>query len=158
MAEIVPFASDVDFEALEYKLSRALVARYGLDEGSESAAEAMAWGWANRDLLETAANPLGLLYRVGQSKSRRLFRWRKERVRYPREQSSAAQPWVEPGLDSALAALEIEQRTALILVHCFQWSYAEVAEVVGVPLHTVRNRVHRGLGVLRAELGVDDEA
>lgn len=158
MAEIIPIAPEVDFPELENKLTRALVARYGLDHGTEAAAEAIAWGWANRHELEAASNPLGLMYRVGQSKSRRFLRWRREHTRFPKEQRADNQPWIEPGLDAALVGLEIEQRTALVLIHCFQWTYPEVAELLDVPLHTVRNRAHRGLQALRRELGVDDDA
>ena len=33
----------------------------------------------------------------------------------------------------------------------------KISEVVDVPLHTVRNRVHRGMAALRVALGVKDE-
>jgi len=49
---------------------------------------------------------------------------------------------------------KLEQRTAIVLVHSFQWTYAEVAELLGLPVHTIRNRIHRGLAQLRTDLGV----
>lgn len=160
MTEILPVADGLDFTELETRLKRAFVARFGIDVGIEITAEAMAWAWANRSELASADNPAGLLYRVGQSRSRRYLRWRRREAgtaRFPAEFADRAPGWVEPGLDTALAELEIEQRTAIILVHCFEWTYPEVAELLEVPLHTVRNRVHRGLQNLRTSLGVDNE-
>lgn len=160
MAEILQEADSLDLTELESTLRRAFIARFGFDLGIDVTAEAMAWAWANRGQVAEADNPAGLLYRVGQSRSRRYLRWRKLEIgqaKYPAEFAQHSPGWVEPGLEIALAELEIEQRTAVILVHCFEWTYPEVAELLEVPLHTVRNRVHRGLQKLRTKLGVDDE-
>ena len=97
-------------------------------------------------------------FRVGQSKSRKYLRWRRESVRFPREhvtQAVSQSTWSEPALPDALAALPEESRTAVVLVHCFQWTYAEVSELLELPLHTVRNRIHRGMAQLRTDLGVE---
>lgn len=145
----------VDVAAMEGRLAAAFLARYGTDVGREVTAETMAWAWENRDRLNGMDNPAGYLFRVGQSKSRRFLRWRKERLRFPEERgaTSGDVPWTEPGLPAALANLGHEERTAVVLVHCFQWSYAEVSELLDLPLHTVSNRIHRGLARLRTDLG-----
>lgn len=143
----------LDVHDLEKRLSTAFLARYGAEVGREVTSETLAWAWEHRDRLEGMENPAGYLFRVGQSKSRRLLRWSRESVRYPSENTDDQQPWVEPGLANALALLDEEQRTTVVLVHCFQWTYREVAELMDLELHGVRNRVHRGMARLRTELG-----
>jgi len=156
MAEIVYPSGVVDLVEVETRLKRAFVARYGLDPGLDVTADALAWAWANQERVAAADNPTGLLYRVGQSRARRYLRWKRQSIQpgFPLERDSNRPAWVEPGLEAALADLDIEHRTAVVLVHCFQWTYQEVADLLDVPLHTVRNRVHRGLDRLRAHLGV----
>jgi len=146
-------AMTLDLEELDRRMRVAFLARYGSDVGNEVASEVMAWAWEHRSRLEEMDNPAGYLFRVGQSKSRRYFRWKKERIKLPAEQGKEQSTWSEPGLPAALASLGTEQRTAVILVHCLQWTYAEVSELLDLPLHTVRNHIHRGLTTLRHELG-----
>jgi len=145
----------LDLAALEKRLNVAFLARYGPDLGAEITAEAMAWAWENRAKLEPMKNPGGYLFRVGQSKSRKFLRWRREQVRFPAEAATNPSNWTEPGLPDALTRLGEEQRTALVLVHSFQWTYAEVGELLDLPVHTIRNRIHRGLKQLRDDLGVE---
>lgn len=137
----------------EAKVRMALMAHYGPDLMDELTAECMAWAWENQERLASIENPIGYLIRVGQSRSRRLLRWRRERTRYPVVHATTEETWVEPALPKALSRLDDETRSAVILVHCFQWTYGEVAELLDLPLHTVRNRIHRGLHKLRDDLG-----
>lgn len=160
MAEILPLTGSIDLVVIESRLKRAFVARFGIDVGLDVTAEAMAWAWANRVELADADNPIGLLYRVGQSRARRYLRWRRREsagFRFPPERANDRPTLVEPGLEQALGDLDADHRTAVVLVHCFQWTYPEVAELLDVPLHTVRNRVHRGLAQLRRSLGIPDD-
>lgn len=145
----------LDLADIESRLAAAFIARFGVDLGKEITAEAMAWAWENQEKLQTLSNPAGYLYRVGQSKSRKFLRWKREQVRFPAERGTTETNWTEPALPDALARLSEQERTAVVLVHCFQWTYREVAELLDVPLHTVRNRIHRGLAQLRTDLGVD---
>ena len=95
--------------AAEPRLRRALIARYGGEIGRESAAEALAYGWENWKRIRTMKNPVGYLYRVGQSRSRRL--WPHRSVFEVR--AGADMPWVEPGLPPALNKLSARQRQVL---------------------------------------------
>jgi RNA polymerase sigma factor (sigma-70 family) len=160
MADIAPLTTalrSLDLARAGDRLRPAFVARYGLDVGLEVTSEVMAWAWANQDELAAATNPAGLLYRVGQSRSRQYLRWRRDQVRFPAEPAVERDGrWVEPGLARALATLAPDQRQAVVLVHCLQWTYPEVSELLDVPLHTVRNRVHRGMQRLRISLGVEE--
>ena len=48
-----------------------------------------------------------------------------------------------------LAGLKPDQRVCVLLVHAFGWTYAEVAELLGVTRSVVNHHVHRGLTHLR---------
>jgi RNA polymerase sigma-70 factor (ECF subfamily) len=54
----------------------------------------------------------------------------------------------------ALAELSDEFRTALVLKEMDGMSYEEIAEVVDVPLGTVRSRIHRARAELRSKLAL----
>ena len=150
-----------DFEAFdrfvrdsEPLLRRALVAAYGPDIGREAVAEALAWGWEHWERLREMENPVGYLYRVGQSR----------RPRAPRDTPAfppvpeADVPWVEPALPSALASLTEHQRVATVLVHGFGWSLQDTADLLEIKVTTVQNHVERGLKKLRAYLEVSTDA
>ena len=138
------------FERTEPKLRNALVASYGVEVGTEAASDALAYGWEHWDRVRGMENPIGYLFRVGRSKSRRFRR----RPQLPTVRRSNPTPWVEPGLPKALARLSDRQRVAVILVHSLGWTYAETAELLGVSIGTVEIHVQRGLGRLRQSLGV----
>lgn len=151
-----------DFEAFAARatvaLRRALVARYGVELGTEAAADAVAYAWEHRTAVSALANPLGYLFRVGQSSVRRNVRERR-RLDLPAEAIVDEYGHIdkpEPGLPNALALLSDDQRVAVVLVHAHAYSYAEVAAVLDVPVSTVRNHVHRGLVHLRRHLEHND--
>lgn len=60
-----------------------------------------------------------------------------------------------PALQAGLAALHRRDREPLLLHVWEDLSYAEVAEALGIPIGTVRSRVHRARTRLRASLGAD---
>jgi DNA-directed RNA polymerase specialized sigma24 family protein len=130
------------------RLQRALVARYGVDVGVEAAADALAYGWEHWVRVEAMANPVGYLYRVGQTAARR---HRRRPVRLPAEEPTRlGDP--EPGLRVALTKLTEDQRAAVLLVHAYGWSYAEAAQVLDIPVSSLRNHLHRGMARLRRHL------
>jgi RNA polymerase sigma factor (sigma-70 family) len=139
--------SEIEFERfvhdVEQRLRRALVARYGPDSGREATVDALAWAWEHRAQLEKVASPVPYLFRVGQSTRRR----RLSRVLIERPTSD--DPWVEPELASAIAALPDRQRVAVFLVHGAGWSQSEAAEVLGLRPATVQTHVNRALAKLR---------
>ncbi len=138
--------------AAEPKLRRALIARYGGEVGREATAEALSFGWEHWMRVSAMDNPLGYLYRVGQSRSRR--HWPRRAVfDLPGE---SALPWVEPGLPPALNKLSARQRQVVILVHGFEYTHQEVAGLLGISRSSVQNHAERGLSKLRTELEVSD--
>jgi RNA polymerase sigma-70 factor (ECF subfamily) len=139
------------FGEAEPRLRRALVAAYGVERGREAAAEALAYGWEHWSRVRRMANPVGYLYRVGQSRGRP----RKHRVLV--ERSHPDDVWVEPGLYKALMKLTERQRVATVLVHGFGWTLGEVAELTGLSVSTIQNHLERGLRTLRTTLEVCDD-
>lgn len=142
------------------RLRLALIARYGPDVGAEATAEALAYGWEHWDRLAPMSNPAGYLYRVGQTRSRGLFRSRQlwsRRTSFP-DRSESLEPVVEPALPAALTALSEPQRVAVFLVHGFGYSVREVAELLDVTPSTVQRNADRALAGLRDSLGVSHVA
>lgn len=144
--------TDHDLVEIERAVRRALVARNGVDLGCEAAAEAMAWAFEHRDRLATIDQPVGYLYRVGQSSLRRQRRWaRPAPIRFDVVGDDPL-PF-DRELFHALARLPHDQRVAVVMVHCYGYRYHDVAEVLGVSAAAVTNHVHRGLARLRTLLG-----
>jgi DNA-directed RNA polymerase specialized sigma24 family protein len=148
--DAIPLTDPVS--ALAPRVRRALVARYGVDDGADAAAEAMAWGVEHLDDLAAMANPAGYLYRVGQSAARRLHRANRGRVSFPREQAAADIPDLPGDVFAELARLRHEQRVAVLLVHGYRFTYREVADLLDTTEAAVTNHVHRGLAKLRRRL------
>jgi RNA polymerase sigma-70 factor (ECF subfamily) len=57
-------------------------------------------------------------------------------------------------LAAALAALRPPDRDALLLYAWEDLSYQDIAHALGVPLGTVRSRIHRARRITRAQLGL----
>jgi DNA-directed RNA polymerase specialized sigma24 family protein len=139
-----------------HDLRTALVACYGVEVGTEAWAEAMVVGWERRAELEHMDNPLGYLFRVGQSKARPHVRWASRRSNLPGGDHVRSAPdasMVE--LLDALADLRPMQRAAVLLVTAHGFSYRHAADVLGVTQAAVTNHVHRGLARLRRALDTD---
>lgn len=131
------------------KLRHAFAAKYGHADGAEATGEALLYAWEHWNRLREMDNPAGYLYRVGQSRTRRIRRTTPLLAPVP----DGALPHVEPGLPKALAALSENQRVAVTLVSAFGWKQGEVADLLGVSVSTVRNHLERGLTRLRREIG-----
>lgn len=138
----------------ETKLSFALAAAYGPDVGSEATAEALAYAWENWKKVGAMDNPLGYLFRVGQSKARRYWSRRPPIAPLPPESADHA---VEPGLLAGLEQLSRNQRICVVLIDGFGWTQQEVAELLGVTRSTVQKHHERGLNRLREILKVSSD-
>ncbi|HEY8470623.1 MAG TPA: sigma-70 family RNA polymerase sigma factor [Longimicrobiales bacterium] len=55
-------------------------------------------------------------------------------------------------IEAAIATLRAEYRTAILLWHVEGRPYEEIAEIMGVPLGTVKTYIHRGRNELRQRL------
>ena len=67
-------------------------------------------------------------------------------------EGQAFRPIVERELSDALARLPDEYRIAVILSDVEEFSYREIAEIMGCPVGTVMSRLHRGRHMLQVAL------
>ncbi|MEM9035759.1 MAG: sigma factor-like helix-turn-helix DNA-binding protein [Actinomycetota bacterium] len=135
---------------IEPRLRAGLVAAYGPDDGTEAAAEAMAWAWEHRDRIVELDNPAGYLFRVGQTavrRGRRTHRWLPPAP-------DVELPDVEPRLFDAIDELTEQQRVSVLLVHALGWRQVDVAELLAVSPSTIAAHLRAGMRRLRHALEV----
>lgn len=135
----------------EPRLRRAFIASFGTERAAEATAEALAWGWEHRDRMAAMSNPVGYLYRVGQSRSRS-----RRQALLPRPSRSAL-PDVEPTLIGALQDLPDRQRTVVWLVHACEWTQVEVAAALDISPSAVSTHLARAMSSLRRSLEVEQD-
>jgi DNA-directed RNA polymerase specialized sigma24 family protein len=136
------------FEDAEPRLRIALSAGLGQERGREAAAEALSYAWEHWERVSAMDNPIGYLFRVGQSKARPPKRRHLWAIPDP------GHPEFEPKLPHALSRLSKNQRLAVVLVHAFGWSHGEVADLLGCSTPTVATHVRRALEKLQRALEV----
>lgn len=137
-------------EEVEPRLRRALVAGFGSDRGREATADALVYAWRKWEKVSLLDNPAGYLYRVGQ----RFAKKRRPTAPLFTLPEPRSEPWIEPGLPVALAKLSPRQRTAVVLHHSYEWTYAEIGDLLGLSISTIRNHCERGMDKLKAALEV----
>ena len=152
MAASAAFAAFVD--RAEPALRRALVATYGPVVGREAAVDALSWAWEHWGRLEPMANPVGYLYRVGQTSARRQLGRRPLHLPSP---DAVTSPEVLPELAPALATLSEQQRAAVVLVHGYGVSQRESADLLDIGVSTLREHLSRGMARLRLALEDPDD-
>lgn len=142
-----------DFELFvrthERRLRVALVAAYGAADGRAAAVDALSWAWENWPRLKEMSNPVGYLYRVGQTAARR-SRSRPFQVNITA--GDAGDAGHEPELIAALSDLSEQQRVAVLLVHGFGWTVRETAAALEIAPSTVQTHAERGLARLRISM------
>jgi len=149
---------DVTFEefaeAHSARLRAGLVAAYGLEVGLEATADALAYGFEHWLRLSAMRNPIGYLYRVGQTAARR----HRRRSLFLPDRPAVDMPEFEPRLAPALCSLSDQQRAAVLLVHALGWSQTDAAELLEISVSTLRTHMARALAHLRSELEVPAHA
>jgi RNA polymerase sigma factor (sigma-70 family) len=106
-------------------------------------------------LLGIATNLLRHHWRAEQRVLATHARLSRERTQ---EDHNGAREDIDPELAAALAHLDVGQRDVLFLVAWLELSYEEAAGALGVPVGTVRSRLARARGRLRAELAAEQPA
>lgn len=149
-------AAAVDFEQFSRdtgeRVRRALVAYYGVEIGTEAAAEATVVAWQRWNEVAKMANPAGFLFRVGQSKARPHLRWSHRRTGFrATDFECLAEPVSSSSVDllQGLAKLRPSHRAAVLLVRGYGYSYRAAAAVLGETEVAVTNNVRRGMTRLR---------
>ena len=110
------------------------------------------------DCIRASTSPRGYLFGIARHVS--LDAWRRAKQLGPSDVSAEAlaAPEPDPRLAAAretIAALPALQREVLDLRFQHDLSYAEIAEALGVPVGTVRSRLHNALELLRERLEQD---
>ncbi|AUG77265.1 RNA polymerase sigma24 factor [Kitasatospora sp. MMS16-BH015] len=132
-----------------------------LGEAQDAAQEAFVRAWDHWDRLTKYENPVAWIRLTGQRIA--ISRWRRTRTALRSwVRHGAASPVPEPGPESvalveALRKLPEAQRSALVLHHMGGRSVAEIAAEEGVPVGTVKARLHRGRQALALLLGEEAE-
>jgi len=152
-------ADDVGFAdfvaAHEQRLRQAFTSLCGPELGREAALDALAFGWERWDRVRSMENPVGYLYVVGRN---RLNRQRSRRREFPVADLPLPPddrlPAYEPALAALVAGLSERERQVVMLLHCYDWSMSEVAELMDVSKSSIQTYAERALDKLRVGLGV----
>lgn len=139
------------------RLKHALISSMGGQEGQEATAEALAYAWEHWEQLQDVSNLAGYLYRVGRTRGLppgsptvRLFG--------EPQGGSGDPPWIEPRLEKAVADLSEMQRTVVMLIHGFSWTYRETATFLNVSPGSIQRHMDRAMRKLRRDLKVAQDA
>ena len=113
----------------------------------------------NLDSVESGAHLVWWLRRVTVNRCidrgrKRAFRTEValEKIAEPSSDDAEQDPLVRESLKKLVAALPERQRAIVILRYQEDLDPLEIAEVLDVPVNTVKSRLHRALGVLREKL------
>ncbi len=109
--------------------------------------------------LAQAVSPRAWLFAVARNVALTALRRRRTTARLPEEvvaPGSAEDPRLGP-MRAAIAELPDSPREALELRLRDELSYEEIAGVLGIPLGTVRSRLHHAVRRLKAALAESDE-
>jgi len=74
------------------------------------------------------------------------------------QDGSGDPPWVEPRLEKAVADLSEMQRTVVMLIHAFSWTYRETATFLNVSPGSIQRHMDRAMSKLRRDLKVAQDA
>lgn len=137
----------------EPRLRLALCSSFGRQVGLDATADALGYGWEHWARVRKMDNPQGYLWAVGRNRARRAssrpsFGFGSVEI--------DRMPWIEPGLPAALESLSEKQRVVVMLTDGYEWTHAEVAEMLGVSVGTVQRHKERALDRLRKALGVEE--
>ncbi len=133
------------------------------DSADDLAQEAFVTAWANlhklRDGVSFRTFVCGIAYRKALNDRRRFNRSGNRETQWfgLQEQLRASTVDVKLTVQAALAGLPIDQRAAVSLCVAADYSHAEAAEILGLPLGTIKSHILKGRAKLNALLGVPDE-
>jgi RNA polymerase sigma-70 factor (ECF subfamily) len=131
-------------------------------DAEEAVQEALVRAWTRRDACRTPEAPLPWILQITRNEARRLLERRAHRLTLARIEPASCEPQVEDHaltgattrvtVEQALARLRDADRRLLRLRYTDDLTQAEVARRLGIPEGTVKVRLHRARGRLRALL------
>jgi RNA polymerase sigma-70 factor (ECF subfamily) len=149
-------AEPIDFDEF-YRLHRDRLYRALVmttkepDIAVEAVDEAMTRASERWDVVGCYDNPAGWVYRVALNWARSFFRRRKRLG--PEAQDVVWDKLPDPDVNDAVAALPYKHRSVVVARFYLDWSTPQIAEGLGLPLGTVKSRLHRALSSLEQTLG-----
>jgi DNA-directed RNA polymerase specialized sigma24 family protein len=152
VSDIEPLDYESFYRDAEPRLRLALTVALGTNLGAEAASSAMAYAFENWARVGAMMNPIGYLYRVGRSSAR----WRRKQLP-PAVPMATESPQYEPELPKAINKLTSSQRSAVLLIDAWGFSYSEAAQVLEVSISTVRHHRDKGLDRLKQMMGVSHD-
>jgi RNA polymerase sigma-70 factor (ECF subfamily) len=150
------------FEQHFASVARALVLIVGNEtEAEELTEEAFVRAWDRWERVRTMASPVGYVYRTAVNLNRNRLRRLAGELRRHRPPEPVPDP-ADTAEDrdrirTALIALPLGQREALVLVGWFGLGSEEAAAALGIKPASLRARVHRARAELRKTLEAIDE-
>lgn len=147
-------AADLDRLVVELrpKLHRYCARMTGsVIDGEDAVQEAMAKALLAAPDLAAIDNPEGWLFRIAQNAAHDILRRRARRAEVALDEAGAVAPQVVAASTSlrAFMALPPAQRSAVILMDVLGYSLAEICEIEGATLASVKAALHRGRTRLR---------
>lgn len=149
---------DVFYRAHAATIGQALEITLGDRELAEDAlSEAMARALQRWTKVASYANPQGWVYRVALNWARS---WHRRRRREQDRPVDLASPSADPTagddeLRQAIRALPVDHRAVVVCRYLLDWSTSQTAAALDVPEGTVKSRLARALGSIRASLQQD---
>lgn len=137
--------------------ARSFAARVLAHDGDaeDIAQEAFVFAWEHLARLKTPERfktwLLGIVFRKAQTRTRSRLRAKARDGAWQSAYSDA----VDHGGEAAVTALQlfaqlsVDQRAALALCHGEGWSHAQAADILGVPVGTVKSHLTRGKARLK---------
>jgi len=147
------FAKFID--AHEQRLRQAFASLLGPTVGREATVEALSYGWEHWERVSAMDNPVGYLYVVGRERATRHARRRRDiPSECPFQASADPVMWYEPALPGLVEELSNRERQVVMLLHGFEWSMSEIAELLEMSKSSVQSYADRAMAKLRRGLGV----
>ena len=140
-------------------LFRALALTLGdADLAADAVDEAMARAYQRWGTVSGYDNAAGWVYRVALNWAVSSLRRRRRPVPSDPDAGVGEPQLPDPVLAEAVRSLPVAQRSVVVLRFHLDWSLEQIGGALGVPVGTVKSRLHRALGSLRETLGDDHDA
>ena len=133
------------------------------DDADDLAQEAFVTAWSHlhklRDGVSFRTFVCGIAYRKALNDRRRFNRAGSRETEWLglQEQSRSSTIDAKLTIQTALASLPLDQRAAISLCVAADYSHAEAAEILGLPLGTIKSHILKGRAKLNTLLGVTDD-
>ncbi len=130
------------------------------DDADDLAQEAFVTAWSNMHRLRPGVNfrtfVCGIAYRKAANDRRSRARTSARDSDWHDLQAQTATSTADERMtvEAALATLPVDQRAAVSLCIAADYSHSEAAEILGLPLGTIKSHIQKGREKLNALLGV----